>query len=378
MKIGIVIHSMASGGAERVSGHLANYWSNCGVEIHLITMLESEADFYPLRTNVVRHALGLASDSTNVFQAITGNLTRILALRRVLKRIRPDFVIGMMTGSAVTLILASRGLDFRVIVSERTHPPCYPVGRMWGWLRQVTYPWADRVVMLTEESLGWLKKAIPKARGVVIPNPVIYPLTAGEPVIAVDDDVQGGRRLLLAVGRLDEGKQFDCLLEAFSRLVAVHSGWDLRILGEGPARGMLQDTVSRLGLEGRVRMPGRVGNVGDWYARADIYVMSSRFEGFPNTLVEAMAYGCAAVSFDCDTGPRDIIRHGVDGLLVRPVGDAGALAEALGCLMNDEAGRKEMGNRAIEVRERFSPDRVFCFWQSIVEENKRRSSTNLK
>jgi glycosyltransferase involved in cell wall biosynthesis len=224
--------------------------------------------------------------------------------------------------------------------------------------------------MQTEESLAWLKQGIPAARGVVIPNPVSYPLPVGEPVVAVADHVPAGRKLLLAVGRLDPQKQFDCLLEAFSRLMARHAGWDLAILGEGPERGRLQDAIARLGLESRVRMPGRAGNVGDWYERADLYVMSSRFEGFPNTLAEAMAHGCAAVSYDCDTGPRDIIRHEVDGLLVRPVGDVAALSEALDSLMGDEARRTAMGSRASEVRERFAPERIFALWQSIMEKNK--------
>jgi glycosyltransferase involved in cell wall biosynthesis len=235
----------------------------------------------------------------------------------------------MMTGAAVTSLLASVGLRVPAIVSERIHPPCYPLGLVWEWLRRLTYPWAQRVEMQTEEGLGWLKQVIPSAHGVVIPNPVCYPLPVGEPVVAVADHVPAGRKLLLAVGRLDPQKQFDRLLEAYSRLAARHPSWNLVILGEGPERGQLQDTIARLGLEGRVRMPGRVGNVGDWYARTDLYVMSSRFEGFPNTL-----------------------------------------AEALDRLMKDEAQRREMGGVASEVRERFAPERVFAMWQSIMEKNK--------
>jgi glycosyltransferase involved in cell wall biosynthesis len=168
---------------------------------------------------------------------------------------------------------------------------------------------------------------------------------------------------------LDEGKQFDRLIEAFSRLAIRHADWDLVILGEGAERENLEGVIELLDLNSRVRMPGRCGNVGDWYERADLYVMSSRFEGFPNTLAEAMAYGCAAVSYDCDTGPRDIIRNEVDGLLVRPVGDVSALAEALDKMMGNEALRKDMGIRAIEVRERFSPERILGLSESIMPNN---------
>ena len=118
------------------------------------------------------------------------------------------------------------------------------------------------------------------------------------------------------------------------------------------------------GLAERVLLPGRAGNVGDWYAASSLYVMSSRFEGFPNTLAEAMACGLPAVSFDCDTGPRDIIRHEVDGLLV-PAGDAAALEAALRRLMADPALRGRFAARASEVRERFSLASVSARWEQL-------------
>jgi glycosyltransferase involved in cell wall biosynthesis len=358
---------MSGGGAERVTALLANAWVGLDHEVTLITIAGLERDAYALSPAIRRVALGLDSDSVGVIDALLRNRRRVTALREAILECRADFVVAMMTGAAVTSLLATRGLGIPVIASERTHPPCLPVGRSWGWLRRLTYPWASRVVMLTEEGLAWLKEEIPAARGVVIPNPVSYPLPAAEPIVAVDEFVAATRKLLLAAGRMDEGKQFDRLLEAYARLAPSHPDWDLVILGEGPERARLQADIARLGLGDRVRMPGRAGNVGDWYARADLYVMSSRYEGFPNTLAEAMAHGCAAVSYDCDTGPRDIIRDGVDGLLVRPVGDVPALADALDRLMGDEATRYAMGCRAIEVQHRYSPERIFGMWLDILE-----------
>jgi len=117
-------------------------------------------------------------------------------------------------------------------------------------------------------------------------------------------------------------------------------------------------------LAGRVFLPGWIGNLGEWYERADLYVMSSRFEGFGNTLAEALSYGLAAVSFDCDTGPRDIIRHEVDGLLVPPENVA-RLSNALDRLMGDPVLRQSFGKRAIEVRERFSMERIAGMWEQL-------------
>lgn len=367
LKIAIVIHSMGSGGAERVSAHLANLWSVDGAEVHLITIAKSEYDFFSLHPTVRRHSLGLASNSKNLLWAIAANFLRICALRALFKTLKPDVVIAMMTGSAVLSLIASRNLDIRVIVSERTYPPNYHLGRIWEWLRQKTYPLAYRVVMQTGDGLTWLNQIIPSAHGLVIPNPVKYPLPVVEPFINPDDHIGSERMVALGVGRLDCEKQFDRLLTAFSMLSEKYRDWDLVILGEGSESRRLLDMIANLGLQGRVFMPGRVGNICDWYTRANLYVMSSRLEGFPNTLVEAMSYGCAAVSYDCDTGPRDIIRDQVDGLLVRPVGDSNALATTLNLIMGDDVLREEMGNEAIIVRERFSLQAIYCLWQAILE-----------
>jgi glycosyltransferase involved in cell wall biosynthesis len=192
-------------------------------------------------------------------------------------------------------------------------------------------------------------------------------LPKSEPRLLPDSVIESQRRLLLAVGRLSEEKRFDFLLPAFANLAPANQSWDLVILGEGPLRQALETQVQALGLQGRVFLPGRAGNVGDWYRRADLYVMSSRFEGFPNTLGEAMAHGCAAVSFDCDTGPRDIIRHDVDGLLV-PNGDTGALVDALACLMADDDLRQRLASRAIEVRQQFSLEKIAGMWEGLLAE----------
>jgi glycosyltransferase involved in cell wall biosynthesis len=107
--------------------------------------------------------------------------------------------------------------------------------------------------------------------------------------------------------------------------------------------------------------------VADWYRQSDLYVLSSRVEGLSNTLLEAMACGLAAVAFDCDTGPREIIRHGIDGALVRPAEDADALAAHLSDLMANPARRQAYARRATDVRDRFSTVRVMALWGQLFE-----------
>jgi glycosyltransferase involved in cell wall biosynthesis len=368
MNVLVFIHSLHSGGAERVTVNLVNQWAIRGWKVTVATLASEELDFYELHPTVLRVALNATSESRHTFAAIGHNVRRLLALRKLLRQTAPNVAIGMMTTANVLLALSAVGRpDVRIFTCEHTYPPLLPVGAMWDRLRRWSYPLAEKVTMLTAEGLEWLESEIPRARGVVMPNPIPYPLAVSEPRLVPGALLLLGRRLLLAVGRLSEEKSVDRLLDAFSSIAPAHPLWDLVVLGEGPLRAALEAQVQKLGLQGRVRLPGRVGNVGDWYARADLYVLSSRVEGFPNTLGEAMAHGCPAVSYDCDTGPRDIIRDGVDGLLVRPVGDVRALAAALGALMADDDQRARMGQQAVNVRERYSMDRVLAMWDRLLD-----------
>jgi glycosyltransferase involved in cell wall biosynthesis len=366
MRLAVLIHSMHGGGAERVTSHLANAWAQRGWEVTIITFAASQPDFYPIHGAVKRIALNLASDSENLLRGISANLRRTSRLRSVLRDTRPDVLIAMMTTAAVTSILATRGLGCRVLVSERIHPKMMPLSWPWSTLRRVTYPLAQQVVMLSKQGLRWLETHIPGASGVVIPNPIPFPLAVSQPVIMPDSICAPLRKILLAAGRLDKQKGFSSLLEAFAELQPDCPHWDLVILGEGPERPALEAHAAALGVAARVRFPGLVGNIGDWYTRADLYVMSSKFEGFPNSLAEAMAHGCAAVSYDCDTGPSDIIEHEQSGLLVAPVGDVKALRQALNRMMSNDDERQLMATRALRVRQQFSMERVLGMWDDLI------------
>lgn len=357
---------MGSGGAERVAATLANSWVDRGYTVKIVVTYSGRGGCFYLLSDQV-HLVYLADLIGPSRTKLHAYMLRLLALRRIIREEAPDVVLSFLTNVNVAVVLAAVGLGFPLILAERTYPPLSDVGWGWGLLRRGTYPFAEQVVMLSGEGLVWLNDRIPCARGVVIPNPVPYPIADVAPCLKPNEFVTDVQHLLLAVGRLDSGKQFNLLLDAFAVLAWRHPSWELAILGEGPERVQLVEQVQRLGLSGRVHLPGRAGNVGEWYSRADLYVMSSRFEGFPNTLAEAMAYGCAAVSYDCDTGPRDIIRHELDGLLVSPVGDVAALTLALDRLMGNADERDGMGIRAQEIRVRYSLSAVLGKWDDVFQ-----------
>jgi len=365
MKVMLVIHSLACGGAERVTALLANHWSGIGWRVTVVTLADAADDHYRLDAAVRRICLGVAKRSNTIGEAVGGNLRRLRALRRALRVERPDVVVAMMVTSNVLVALARVGFDWvTAIGSERVHPEAFRLSVPWPWLRAVTYRWLDAMVALTDEGRVWLERRTSARRVVTIPNPLVFPLPAEEPRRSPALASPRARRRLLAVGRLYPQKGYDQLLACFGRLAATHEDWELVIVGEGPERPRLEMLVQMLGLGGRVFLPGRVGNPGDWYASADLFVLSSRYEGFPNALAEAMGHGLPVVSVDCTTGPRELIRDGVDGVLV-PLDDDTALDHALDDLMRDERRRRQLALRALEIRERLSIERVHERWVSL-------------
>lgn len=365
MKLAFLVSSLGPGGAERVAATLCNAWVSQGHQVILIpTYSGGGKSFYELDTRVKLRFLAREVGVSSISKRGKSYYQRLMALRNLLRQYKPNLILSFLPNVNVAAVLATRGMRVPLIVCERTYPPQLPLSWVWSLLRRWTYPLASRVTVLTSEGLDWLRREIPSAHGVVLPNPLLYPLPVKAPLLVPAAVVANERNVLLAVGRMSEEKGFKGLIGAFASLAGQHPQWDMVILGDGPQREELEQLVQDKGLAGRVLLPGRAGNVGAWYERAALYVLSSRVEGFPNSLGEAMAHGCAAVSFDCDTGPRDLIRHEVDGLLVPP-GDVVALAQSLGRLMQDDALRAQMASRALEVRSRYSMPRVLGMWDEL-------------
>jgi len=361
----IVIHSLGGGGAERVAADLSAYWLRRGYRVSVVTQDGPEKDAYTLEPGVQRHVLGTAGSSQGSLGGALANLKRLWRLRRLVRREKPAIILGMMTTSSVLAIIAAQGSPCKVIATEHAHPPSQGLPQIWERLRRWAYPKAHAVVALTSGTAEWLEEHVPGSHLAVIPNAVCWPMERSEPV--VEPPARRGRYRMLAVGRLHPHKGFDTLVRAFSLIAQYFPDWDLTILGEGPQREALQAQIDEAGLTERVSLAGRVGNVSDWYMQSDLYVLSSQFEGLSNTLLEAMASGLTPVAFDCDTGPREIIRPGIDGVLVRPVEDHEALAAHLSDMMAHPERREAYARRAVDVRDRFSTARVMALWGQVFE-----------
>jgi glycosyltransferase involved in cell wall biosynthesis len=376
MRLTLVISSLFSGGAERVMSIMANYWVAKDWEITILTFDDgTKPPFYELDSRVCHMSLNIAGESYNLLVGIWKNLKRIQILQSAITESNPDAVISFMDQVNVLTLLAmrfspgnvtlqelpwgTRSLNIPVIVSERVDPALYSIGKIWEQLRRWTYPLADRLVVQTQGALSYFSPG-QQNRANIIPNPVVLPTRR--------KNTSGGLwvgRSLIAIGRLMKQKGFDLLLQAFARLKDHHPEWTLTILGEGELRTELESLRDSLGLSGRVHLPGVVKNPYQVLMQADIFVMSSRFEGFPNALCEAMACGVPVISTDCPSGPREIIRDGVDGILV-PNEDVEALTAAMARLISDEVERRRLSSRTPEVIERFNLEKIMCMWEDVV------------
>ena len=220
-------------------------------------------------------------------------------------------------------------------------------------------PRADVVALLVEEEASWLRQQLGDAAPhlVVVPN-AIPP--GFRPRSLLDEP------LIVAAGRLGGEKQYPQLVAAFALVADRLPGWRLRIFGEGPARTEIMRNVRRLGLWDRVELPGPTSDLASEWARASIAAMSSRSEGFPLTMQEAMAAGVPVVSYDSPTGPRAIIDHEVDGLLVT-LGSEQELADALLRVATDDQLRRRLGAGALRKAATYDVTTIAARWVEIYE-----------
>lgn len=347
----VVISSLGAGGAERVTTRLANAWVARGDRVTIVTLAPaSDVPSYPLDPRVHRVGLGLLSTSTSPVQAALATATRVRAIRHAIARAQPDRVLAMLDVTNVLTLLATRGLGMPVVVAERSDPARCPLRREWQWLRRRTYRWARAVVAQTDRAAsffdGW-----PGVNAVVIPNPVEAPSHV----------VVERHHTIVAAGRLGPEKGFDLLITAFAQIASTHPDWRLVIHGTGPLLGDLRAQAAAADLAERVAFPGHADDLESRLREAGLFVLSSRYEGFPNVLCEAMAVGTPVIATDIASGPREILRGGEDGVLVAPE-SADALADAMRSLIEDEARRHTLGEHGRSVVTRYAMPAVLEMW----------------
>jgi len=364
MKILVLVSSLQGGGAERVAVTLCNAWANTGHDVTVMVTYTGATDsVYPIDPKVTVAAPDYQPTRKNALS----QLRRLWSLRTSIIGIQPDRIVSFLTNVNVAAILATRRLQIPVIVSERIHPAQMVLGKGIKLLRKLTYPLASHVIVQTQATAGWFAKHLPRANVCVIPNPCELPLPRSKPILDPQSLLLAKDRIVLGTGRLDAQKGFLDLLHAFANCTRGPD-WKLVILGEGEQRAVLQAEAQRLTIFSRVLLPGWCGNPEDWFNRADIFVLSSKFEGFPNALLEAMACGTCAISYDCPAGPAEMITQEESGLLVAPASGVRGLEQSLSRLIADPDLRSSLGKQAAVSASRFSLEKILKKWRDVLTE----------
>jgi glycosyltransferase involved in cell wall biosynthesis len=280
-------------------------------------------------------------------------------LRRTIRKIEPDAVLSFLTQTNILTVLATRGLATRTVISERNDPRLQRHRARVERLRHIVYPWADVVTANSRGALTALESFVPKRKLAYLPNPL--------GAVPTDEAVAFTAPTVITVGRLVEQKGVDVLLAAWAKVVAALPDWRLALVGGGPLAGELKEQARKLGIDGSIDWIGHVSDPFPLLRGAKIFVMTSRFEGTPNALLEAMACGLPTVISDASPGPCELIGDGEEasGLIV-PVEDADATAEAIICLARDESLRRHLGLASRERARAHDADHAIDVWLRLL------------
>ena len=354
-RVALLIGSLSLGGAERVATSLANEMIRQGHEVLIITLTDPKEDAYYLESAVTR--LGLFWPEMSRIEKLMRLGPAIIRIRKIIRDWGPTNVLSFMTLLNVILALLFPGANFTRVGSEHSYPAFSARDPILRYLRRRLYGRLDAVVALGNRSKAWLLEHTNARLVEIIPNPITDTNASRRCEVEPEQRITPGKRIILSVGRLGPEKGFDRLISIFGSVVKETDDWDLVIIGDGPLKPELILQSSSLGIADRVHLIGQVGNIDEWYRAAEIYAMTSRNEGFPMVLIEAMSHGSCVIAMDCLDGPREIILSEADGVLV-PDGDLRAFEQQLLRLLNSEETRRALGSSAAESVKRLSVEQV--------------------
>lgn len=346
--IAIVSPSLEAGGSEKVLSLIANYFAEeKSVNVFLILFARKQI-FYPLydKVKVIFIGEGYETAPKTLFY-----IKILLRLRSIINNIQPDVVLSFGGRYNWLSILSALSLKKRVIIGERSRPGI-SYGFLLDFLNKLLYPLAYTLVCQTRIAASIYEKKYRLKNIAVIPNPIKR----------MDCSNQEKKKIILNVGRFIQSKQQAKLINIFNRLNSVD--WELWLVGSGPELERCKKIAAQSPNPNAIMFLGNTKNVEQLYCKSAIFAFTSASEGFPNALGEAMAAGCACISFDCNAGPSDLIDHEVSGILVE-LGNDSDYTSKLKELIEQADKRKFLGLNARERIKKFELSQVLEEFYSV-------------
>ncbi len=349
MKIVIVTHNLASGGAERVISQLVTAWSANGVECSLI-FTDGEEVFYKIPESIpVFHC------SPKSRSKLVQKISVYKKVRKIIQEVSPDVVLSLPEEVGIFVGLALLGTKIPVVVSERNNPEVMPYKKVTRFLRGISYRHVAGIIFQTQQQMNFFSKKIQR-KSAIIPNPL--------DLTRLPDPYRGVReKVIVGAGRLEPQKNFSLLIRSFSVFYNQHKDYKLIIYGEGKLHHALQEQIDMAGLPtGTIVLQGRVADLPRAMNKASLFVLSSDYEGMPNVLIEAMSCGIPSISTDCPVGgSAEIIEDGKTGLLV-PVNDVEKLASAMSDIIDHKICFDSFYDNSFKIRKKLDSNIISDQW----------------
>ena len=354
MKILFFINRVANkGGSERVTIELANAMVARGYNVTILTWMGGAKSFYSLGQSVKLDCL--FEKDVPIY---TYYLPTLFKYQAKLNFYKPDVVIDVCTAMSLFSVPLHFGKNYKLISWEHFNTAVNWNAVTPRLARYLASKFANGVVVLTQrDKQSFIDKFNPK-KIAVIPNPI---------TIEIHQTANINNHLVLAVGRLTFQKGFDLLLNAWKLIFENYPNWSIAIVGEGEDEMVLKQQAKNLGMESSVRFYPPTNKVQEHFSQASLFALSSRFEGLPLVLIEAKAFGLPIVSFNCPTGPEDIVVEGKDGFLVQPE-EVVLFSQSLSKLMDSESLRQEFSVHALKDVERFRLQPILDKWIKFINE----------
>lgn len=351
-KILFIIDGLGAGGAERVLSELANYFSENGKMIYIISLIDKEI-FYSLN-HQIEHFVFKQGKGKHL---IIRYYQRIKYIKQLIKCIKPDIAISFLPMSNMVSCLTFWNEKVPLIISERNDPNRNPESRAMRLIRNQLYRLADGIVFQTKDAQKYFSKSIQK-KSVIIFNPLKKGLKAQE---------GEHKDILFTVGRLEKQKNQKMLIQAFKQVNELYPEYELWIFGSGSEENSLKEQVKNLGLSKKVEFKGVSARWYEEVSQADIFILPSNYEGMPNSLMEALALGKICISTDCPIGgPKELISDGKNGFLIQ-TGNQEELEKRIIYVINNWKDLTNLRKQAVEDSKNFQLSIISKQWMDFIE-----------
>ena len=342
-----IIESMGGGGAQKNLHRLIKTLQNENVSISLITFKKNEKDRFFFK-KISRHYAKVPLHSSNLLMAVINNIKRISILRKLLKNISPSVVVSFLPSTNIISIISTMGLRIKILISERNDPDRQSLKIFWVILRYVFYRFSDLIICNSQNAVKSIQKISGKSNVVYIKNFISQKNTK----IKIKR-----KKILLAVGRLEEQKNFKDLIISFSILNSKMKGYSLYILGEGSQRKMLEDLIKK------VYLPGYV-NPHPFFNSSELYISSSIYEGVSNATIEAMHYALPIIITKNQEGMNEFLIHNYNSLIIK--NSIEDITNSLFSILNSKTLSKRLGLKARETIRKYDDKSTENNWKEFV------------